>query len=761
MNELRASTAALVFIFLLPSFMQAKVIRGSVVDEHSKAVAGATIRVSREGMSISGTSADSLGRYFLEIPEAVHDSLLVTAGSLGFLEKSISLMLRRETTILDFQLTSSPLDIGTVFVTPDTTFPEMGFTLDKNRIEHAARYSPIPSNPIEAIKLPQALREGSNLSSKLSIYGSNPRYFINGVDIGSNPNHYGIFSIVPASVISAIDFRAEGAGAQYGEPAIISLTTPAPFERHLTGQLNLSIIESNGFISYGADRYFVLSSVRKSILDEISEYINYRPDRLQLPPADFRDFFVSAGIRLSRNQRLFVDHYYVEDDLRYQSGPTIRNPGGFDSSQKTNRRLIAVRFEAIDNNLIFKAAGALKINDETYRASPTIAQNSDAFAVNLHAAKQVNQGDFELTFLHDGARLTIGDQFAHTAGNDIELQQHNWNFRPPDDISDNPYIYQEALNCYYGAYQSTQTRINNAGYCSYDRLFEHFEIQAGLRAEYFGGLARRWKIAFRSTAIIPALHGGAVKVSFGNYAEDPASDLMKPYQVLIDRFMHELRPIETRLFDLNIGKGALDVGIFAKDIRRIPQLVPDFNFADPDSATDARFLKMESAGRLRFAGARITYENNRLISNRLHLLVFYCVNDAMKFTQNLELPYELASRHRFYSEAEFKVNRILNVGADLAIHSGFRFTPSYPEWLFQIEGRYTRQFYDLITRLDNSQNFRTNIIINVHAGFDYDKISVFFSVANITNYANPIINTADGFIYDAGILPSVGLSLKF
>jgi len=31
---------------------------------------------------------------------------------------------------------------------------------------------------------------------------------------------------------------------------------------------------------------------------------------------------------------------------------------------------------------------------------------------------------------------------------------------------------------------------------------------------------------------------------------------------------------------------------------------------------------------------------------------------------------------------------------------------------------------------------------------------LFFSVANVTDYANPIISTSDGFIYDAGILPT-------
>jgi hypothetical protein len=34
---------------------------------------------------------------------------------------------------------------------------------------------------------------------------------------------------------------------------------------------------------------------------------------------------------------------------------------------------------------------------------------------------------------------------------------------------------------------------------------------------------------------------------------------------------------------------------------------------------------------------------------------------------------------------------------------------------------------------------------------------LYLNVANVTNRSNPIINTADGFVYDAGILPSLGL----
>jgi len=38
---------------------------------------------------------------------------------------------------------------------------------------------------------------------------------------------------------------------------------------------------------------------------------------------------------------------------------------------------------------------------------------------------------------------------------------------------------------------------------------------------------------------------------------------------------------------------------------------------------------------------------------------------------------------------------------------------------------------------------------------------LFFWVANLTDHTNPIVSITDGFVYDAGILPSVGFRYTF
>ena len=61
----------------------------------------------------------------------------------------------------------------------------------------------------------------------------------------------------------------------------------------------------------------------------------------------------------------------------------------------------------------------------------------------------------------------------------------------------------------------------------------------------------------------------------------------------------------------------------------------------------------------------------------------------------------------------------------------------------------------------NTARFPVNGSVDLHGEFDFGKTALYLNVANVTNRYNPIVNTADGFIYDAGILPSVGLRHRF
>jgi len=53
-----------------------------------------------------------------------------------------------------------------------------------------------------------------------------------------------------------------------------------------------------------------------------------------------------------------------------------------------------------------------------------------------------------------------------------------------------------------------------------------------------------------------------------------------------------------------------------------------------------------------------------------------------------------------------------------------------------------------------------NINSDLFAEFNLGRCRIYATLTNISNRRNPIIRTADGFIYDAGILPSIGLKYK-
>lgn len=127
----------------------------------------------------------------------------------------------------------------------------------------------VPTNPIAALHQPQLVRQGSSHSSKLRINGSNPRYFVNGSDIGHDPNHYGMFSIIPGSVVRSMNLYAQGTPSRFRGPTALELETPMPFGKRSSGELNLSLVEATGMISLSTDRIYSIGTLRKSVLDKL------------------------------------------------------------------------------------------------------------------------------------------------------------------------------------------------------------------------------------------------------------------------------------------------------------------------------------------------------------------------------------------------------------------------------------------------------------------------------------------------------------
>ena len=208
--------------------------------------------------------------------------------------------------------------------------------LTRQEIAAGAQASFLPSNPIGAVKEPQVIREGSAHSSRLRVNGTSPMYVINDIEIGRNPNHYGMFSIIPAGVVDEMTVRTQGTPARIDAPSAVEFETRKRFEPHADGQVNLSAIEAGGTWSVGGSRWFSLGAVRKSVLDEIVERFDASAGRRTIPPTSFRDVFASTGIRLGEATHFVVDQYHVSDALEYQTEVTTRNPLGASTELSTS-----------------------------------------------------------------------------------------------------------------------------------------------------------------------------------------------------------------------------------------------------------------------------------------------------------------------------------------------------------------------------------------------------------------------------------------
>ncbi len=753
-------TALLTLFVLSEVFASSKILKGSVEDQNGRPVPGASVIACKGDNVIKGTATDENGCFKFNFHANYSDTLRVKATSIGYAQDLSSIIIQTDTTLVQIRLKEKPVEFGTVVVSPDNYQTAQEMSTFHYKINRASNHSLIASDPINAIRQPQVVRVGSNHSSKIRINGTSPKYYINGVNIGYDPNHYGLFSIIPAPVVSEIRFYPQGTSARYGLPSVVEILTDKPFDRRLSGDFNLSIIEGTGTIAAGGKKYFVLSSVRKSILDRIVDKIDYQTDRRSFPPTNFMDIFVSGGLKMTPANNLFVDQYHIEDFLSYQTAPSTKNPGGIKASQKTNEDYIGIRFEAIEKNVILKAGGAVKKSSERYFAQPSKTSMSSGFAVDLAAEHLNRQGNIEASILFENSKLTLGDNFEHIALRDIRLNQVNWNFLPPDYISDNPYIYQEALNSLYGSYKARDSEINNAAYLTYEHILGRFEINSGIRSEYFNRLHNSQALVYRNSLAFKIDQKNKIELFYGTFAENPVNRITEAYQVLINACLSELKPVKTRLVSLNYINGIFSIGVFSKQIADIPALIPDFNYYSPDGSFEKEFLKMLSVERINIYGGDIKLELDKFIFSKLDMFSYYGYSKADKAYNDIIRPYSLNAPHRFFIQADYRLSPKISLSAEFTARSGYSYTPSTANLDKSNLNRYSYNYFAENIQNENSMRFPANATLNLHADFKLGKFQIFLNVLNVTDHNNPIISTSDGFISDSGILPSIGINFK-
>ena len=742
-------------------FGQPKSIKGQVVDQKGNPLNGVTVILRSVDNSITGAYTDFNGRYTITLSGYSYERSTLTASMIGYAQKIIDIDLSDDVVVMDFHLDEKPIEVNSIVVNPERDKSISKLSFNQDWIFKTSKRSLFPTNPISSIKQPQVVRKGSGHSSKIRVNGTNPEYYINGINIGCDPVHYGMFSIIPSGVVDKIKFQPQGTPVEYDLPAAVDINTPRRFNEHREGAIDLSVLEAVGLYSIGNENYFILASLRKSVLDKLVKYIKIESDRHRLPPTNFQDIFISSGLKLSDRWRVMIDQYHVRDYLSYQIESTANNPVGIETVQDTKDNFISLSLESITSKTYFKLNTAIKISSEEYKANPLVGLTDAGFNVDLGANYRTFMTGFQAEWLSGRSKFTTGINTNYISRRKIDLVQNNWNFLPPDANSDNPFIYQNELNQLYGRYSAIDNELNSSGYFSIEHRIGRFILESGIRGEYYNSLKDKTVILHRSLLTVKNGKQGEIEVFFGIFAENPVKRILEPYQVIVHADKNQLKPIKTWLVSSNYRWGPLKIGLFKKTIDNLPLPSPDFRQLNQDGAVGDGFIQMQSGCQIDVYGGDFNFDLDGFPSRRCHISGYYGYSHAISTKNGIEIPYELDTPHNFSLQFDYKLSRIINLGSEFAFRSGYPFTPAYAVLGYQDDDYYTDGYYKKMLAEDNSMRFPVNAYVNFYADIKLGKFELYLSMLNITNHSNPIINTSDGFIYDAGILPGLGIRYSF
>ncbi len=751
-------------MFLSP-IAEAAGITGRVTDTGGAPILGASVTLSVEDEIVTGTASDSYGYFKVKSRDMRGEKVALCVSAVGYKAETRDIDVKSKTLpILNIRLEPKPIELRSIRVSPPQRKHTREKIVTREQVKRASQQSVVPTNPVSAIQQPQVVREGSSHSSRLWVNGTSPTYYVNGIEIGSNPNHFGMFSIIPAPVVSSLRLHEQGTPAQFGLPSAVSLETAAPLHKHAEGELRLSMIEATGSWSIGSERFFVLGALRKSVLDKLVEQTGESDgaaERQTIPPTNFQDLFVSSGAKLSNNVRLTVDQYHVRDFLVYNASASSRNRNGIETYLHTGEHYVSARLDALRDDILIQAGAAYRSSLEEYR---TLAENAEVngLELDLRTRQELARGSVELGLpVGENTVIRFGNQTEYLFYQDVDLLQKNWNFLPPDANSDNPFYYQPELNELYGNYAGSRDELTSSTYGGMEFSLGRWDFESGARWQYFDGLQENSSLLLRQRATLETGERSSLSLFAGTFAASPVGKIYEPYQVLIQAHSAELSPVKTALVSAEYKWGPVKFGLFGKQLGKQPVVAPDFEVVGKNGEVNQGFITVQSSGRSRFVGGDVALELSDLFDKRLDLFTYYGYTHSAKEVHGVVMPHELNAPHRFFVSADYKLSNTISLGTDLAVRSGYPYTPSLTD-LYDLDAdRYTATYYEHALSRENTARFPTHAALNLHVAFDFGDAELFLSTSNVTNRANPIISTADGFIYDAGILPSVGLVWGF
>ncbi|HKK19981.1 MAG TPA: carboxypeptidase regulatory-like domain-containing protein [candidate division Zixibacteria bacterium] len=739
---------------------RSRMVTGVVVDTADTPIPGATVSISKNGGSFAGAASNDSGRFNFRIP-ATDSPLTLTCSAIGFDTWSEVITPGSIDAEIRISLQPKSVEISGITVRPaKVTRPEVE-VYGKSEINAPSKNSLVSNNPIDVVREPQVVRQGSAYSSKLRINGTIPTYYLNGIPIGSDPNHYGMFSIIPAPAVGRVAFHGSGTSAAFEVPATLELSSPVSFGRHFGGSAEFSFVQATASFSVGTDKTFTTGTVRKSVLDKLVKQFAVSTDRRTLPPTNFQDIFLSSGWQLSNRNTLFLDQYYTRDYLAYDLGATMNHPDGLYTYQHMSEEFQGLRLLSQYGKFLLTTTLGRKVLHEQYQVYPPSETNYRGLRLDLTEHTSRDLAGFKANFESGRTSLLAGTQLEYITGRSTGMSQQNWNFLPPDANSDNPNFYQYELNQLYGGYSRKGKERNAAGFASVTQDMGAFRLESGIRLEQFGNLSENRNILLRERLSVQLSDADRVSLYAGTFAENPVKRILEPYQVLVRANLAHLTPVKTKLLSATFAHKGVRAEIFAKRVAGLPVLSPDYSAISTSQAATTGFIQVTSSGSARFYGADISFDWNRLLSRNVSLYASYGYTHGVRYASNVAVPYDLTAPHKFQLDIGYQPTRSLHLNASLSGHTGYPYTPTFTTAFAKSNNRYSAATYEQYAGSENSVRFPVSMSLNLSAGLTFDRLDLFLNVTNVTNRGNPIINTADGYVYDAGLFPSLGMKVEF
>ncbi|MBK7142481.1 MAG: TonB-dependent receptor [bacterium] len=731
-------------------------LQGMVIDDTDRPIVGASIILFADGRPVGGGATDAYGRF--RIPLTIScNNLEIRVSSIGFQEYRQSLTTADCGRALKIACEPKAVELSAITVRPAPEPSLMKLAIPSRQITALSSRSLVVTNPTAALQYPQIARIGSSHSTQIRINGTSPIFHLNGISIGSDPNHFGMFSVVPATIVEQIDFRPQGTDASFGLPSVIDFKTISAFENRSTTEINFSTMELTGTVRKSDQSKYLIGAARKSILDHIVNSFDLSEQQATIPPTSFSDLFLSTGLKLSSHWQLGLDQYHVRDYLAFNTANNSDLESAVQTYQRARENYIGLRLNGIYGNTLVTTTLAVRDGRRSYEADPDEKSKKTSVHVDLEEELTTYLGNLTAETDLGNWQVRTGGQIEVAPNRYMTLTQNNWNLLPPFNTSDNPYIYQVALNSLHGNDDITIDQQSIATFASVRRSLGPLSITGGIRHQTFKHLASD-ALNGRFSATLRTGEQSNLTLFYGGFAEDPITTVLESYQVLIRTYAADLRPVSTDLIAADYTLGPAKLSLFHKTQHDLPEMSPDFDhvYASPGEL-NPDFLRMRSAAKVVFNGGSLSLDLPKLLSNRLSLYGSYAYTEATKTEHNVSFPYEANAKHRMQTQIEYGLSKKVKIGTELFVRSGYHYSQTRQMMYYTESSTYNDEFYTNMLSRENSLSFPMNAALNVYANFSLGDVTLSLAVTNATNRYNPIIKSPSGYIYDAGILPSIGL----